>query len=111
MTDQPKYGIDEALLHSLIELFKKNGAVEQAILFGSRAKGNYHAGSDIDLTVTGKNLSFDDYLALNAQINGLDTLYTIDLIRYESIDSAELKEHIKRVGIVLYQKDILPLSN
>lgn len=99
-----KYGIDKYVIQSVIEVFKKNEAVDRAILFGSRAMGNYHSGSDIDIAVMGKNFSFDDYLTILSELNQLDSLYTIDLIRYESIDNSDLREHIKRVGIVLYQK-------
>ena len=35
-------------------------AVEQALLYGSRAKGNYKRGSDIDLTLKGDALTYRD---------------------------------------------------
>jgi len=47
-------------------------------IFGSRSKGNYRAGSDIDLAVVGKNIDYKLLLDLQCAIEDLELLYTID---------------------------------
>ena len=64
--------------------------IENVILYGSRAKGNYKEGSDIDLTIKG-NLTFDN----------LSLPWKIDLSLYNQIENKELLEHIDRVGVVI----------
>lgn len=46
-------GITDKSFHLLINTFSSYPEVEQVIIFGSRAKGNFKKGSDIDLTIKG----------------------------------------------------------
>ena len=80
-------------------VFSTNG-VDELILYGSRAKGNFREGSDIDLTVKG-NLLFDDLVKMSAKLEDLNLPWKIDLSLYSQIENKELLEHIDRVGIVL----------
>lgn len=79
--------------------------MEKAILYGSRAKGNYKNGSDIDLTLHGgASLTLD---VLYKIINELDDLllpYTIDLSILNDIGDPDLIEHIQRVGVTFYAR-------
>jgi predicted nucleotidyltransferase len=79
--------------------------VEQAILYGSRAKGNYRNGSDIDLTLRG---GADLTLSVVYRIlNDLDDLllpYTVHLSIFDHISDRDVIEHIQRVGVVFYEK-------
>jgi predicted nucleotidyltransferase len=52
----PEYGLPDATLVTLRQILAACPAVEEAILYGSRAMGNYRPGSDIDLTLTGPGL-------------------------------------------------------
>lgn len=78
-------------------------ALEEAIVFGSRAKGNYRQGSDVDLALKGKEITY----AITAQISDLlneETRmpYRFDVINYHSITEPALLEHIDRVGVCIY---------
>ena len=79
-------------------------AVEQALLYGSRAKGNYKRGSDIDLTLKGDALDYHDLLRLLDELDDLLLPYLIDLSIYAQIDNPALREHIDRVGLVFYAR-------
>ncbi len=79
-------------------------AVEQALLYGSRAKGNYRRGSDIDLSLKGDGLTYRDLLRLMDELDDLLLPYMIDLSIYHQIDNPALREHIERVGVVFYQR-------
>ena len=78
--------------------------VEKAVLYGSRAKGNHKPGSDIDLTLFGAELTD----RLSSQIYwALDDLllpYKIDLSLFSELRHAALIDHIRRVGIPLYER-------
>ncbi len=78
----------------------------EIILFGSRAKGNYKPGSDIDICLKSEKLSSQDLVGLSVQIDELNLPWVVDILHYESLTNNELKELIDRVGIVLPQSYI-----
>ena len=90
-----------ARIHSVFVRFP---AVEKAILYGSRAKGNFKTGSDIDLTLHGEKLTTQELGVIADELDELLLPYTIDLSIFHLIDSSELREHIERVGQVFYEK-------
>jgi len=76
----------------------------KGLLYGSRAKGNFKPGSDIDLTLRGEGLTLSLLGDIDAALDDLLLPYEIDLSIYEQLDHAELVAHIDRVGRVIYQK-------
>ena len=58
-----KYGILEADIQEIISILKANPKTEKVVLFGSRAKGNFEPGSDIDLAWLGADLNLKDTFA------------------------------------------------
>lgn len=97
-----KYGLSDATLEEILTVFRENSHVEEVILFGSRAKGTFRTGSDIDLAVKG-NLTFQEFIKLLVKLDELELIYKIDAINYQTIKSQELLDHINRVGVSLLQ--------
>lgn len=98
------YGLKEATISKIMAVFKMHVEVEQAILYGSRAKGNYRHGSDIDLTLLGEDLSYSLLNRIETEIDDLLLPYSVDLSLYAQIDNQDLVTHIQRVGKVFYRK-------
>ena len=92
------YGISQNALDKIKTVLFSMQGVEQVILYGSRAKGNYKEGSDIDLTIKG-NLTFDDLIKTSVKLDDLNLPWKIDLSLYNQIENKELLEHIDRVGV------------
>ena len=95
-------GLSKEVHHRINTVFTHYPQVSEVILYGSRAKGNYHTGSDIDLTLKGNQLNLE---ILNKICNELDDLllpYMIDLSIYSQIENEDLLDHITRVGKVIY---------
>ena len=79
--------------------------VDRALLYGSRAKGNFRPGSDIDLTLVGSEaLNLRVLYRIMDEIDDLLLPYTFDLSILRLIDDQEVREHIRRVGVVFYVK-------
>jgi len=76
--------------------------VEQAMLYGSRAKGNYRAGSDIDLCLKGETITLTQLMKIENELDDLLLPYKIDLSLHHALDNPELIDHIRRVGLVFY---------
>ena len=99
-----KFGLKESTIARVNSVFAGFPEIERAILYGSRAKGNFRNGSDIDLTLEGDGITS---VLLNRVMLELDDLllpYTIDLSLKRQIDNPDLLAHIERVGVVFYER-------
>jgi predicted nucleotidyltransferase len=99
-----KYGLNKNTVEKINTVLSLFPQVEEVILYGSRAKGNYKNGSDIDLTFKGKDLNLKNLNAISNKLDELFLPYTFDLSVFEYIDNPELVDHINRVGISFYKK-------
>jgi len=98
------YGLKEQVIDQIIAVLAGFPQVEEAILYGSRAMGNFKPGSDIDLALKGNLLNLHVLNSISRLLNNLSIPYTVDLSIYHRIDNTDLLDHINRVGVVLYQK-------
>lgn len=99
------YGLKMHVIEKINTIFTGYSQVEKVILYGSRAKGNFRNGSDIDLVVIGSV----DISLLHRIENELDDLYlpcTIDIALLSHIKNESLLDHINRVGIEFYTKSV-----
>lgn len=92
-------GIKKEVMSALITLAEKYN-VDRLILFGSRARGDYHKTSDIDLAVTGGNVV---RFMLDVE-DTTPTLLKYDIVDLDSSVQHELRESIEKEGIVIYEK-------
>ena len=100
-----RYGLRESDLHLIIAASKAIPEIEQLLLFGSRAKGTEKPGSDIDLAIKGKAVTYDTVLQLSDRLNEqLPLPYFFDVINYHSIQEPRLTEHIDNAGIVIFNR-------
>lgn len=63
------YGLTDNELEKLCNLFRKHEEIEQAVLYGSRAKGNFKPFSDIDITLMGDRLTYNTLSSLSDEID------------------------------------------
>ena len=98
------YGLKTETIHAIQEVLLTYPEVEKAILYGSRAKGNYRPGSDIDLTLTGETLNLTILQKIEHELDDLLLPYKIDLSLLRHIQNTDLLDHIQRVGKVFYEK-------
>jgi len=100
------YGLLERDINLILQSVRSFPEVSELVLFGSRAKGNYKAGSDVDLAIKGASVSYDTVLRLADMLNEEKPLpYYFDVLHYEAIAEPRLIEHIDRLGIVLYARE------
>ncbi len=98
------HGLTDSTVAQIHELLARFPEVEQAMLYGSRAKGNYRPGSDVDLTLVGAGLTSKILGQIQGELEDGPMPYTFDLSILAQITQADLLEHIGRVGVVFYQK-------
>ena len=85
----------------MLKLLKQQQGVEQVLLYGSRAMGRNHSGSDVDLCLVAPSLNLEDVLVLGAHLDDLLLPWRFDLQLQHRIDHPGLLEHIQRVGVAL----------
>ena len=100
-----EFGLYKTDIEEIVAVLKSVPEVDEAIVFGSRAKGNFRNGSDLDIAIKGKDISFSAISHLSYVLNE-DTLmpYKFDILDYNTISNTDLKEHINRIGKTLYKK-------
>ena len=100
------FGLDTDTIRNIKDCLAKIPQIQKVLLYGSRAKGNYKTGSDIDLTLIGKNLNPDDSIyPLKEELDKLYLPYTFDISILSKLDKLEFINHILRVGKTFYQKE------
>jgi predicted nucleotidyltransferase len=98
------FGLCDRDMEKLHSVFVRFPEVEEVVLYGSRAKGNYHNGSDIDITMKGEKLNGDLSSKIAMALDDLLLPYMIDLSIVHQISNPDLLNHINRVGQLLYKK-------
>ncbi|UCZ56925.1 nucleotidyltransferase domain-containing protein [Desulfurispirillum indicum] len=95
-------GLSAELTSQLREELAKHPAISKAILFGSRAKGNFRPNSDIDLCLIAPELSFSEYLQVADAIDEILFPYSVDLILAHQVENPDVMEHIERIGVIVF---------
>ena len=99
------FGLKNATIAAIRHCLTSHEKVEEAIIYGSRATGNYRPSSDIDLTLRGEAIIFSDLANLANDIDDLMLPYKFDISIYHQISHSDLLGHIARVGQSFYRKD------
>ncbi len=97
------FGLPSSTLASIQAVLARFPHVACASIYGSRAKGTFRPGSDIDLALFGDDLTADDLLSIDAALDDLDMPYTLDLALFAHIENPALQSHIHRVGEEIYR--------
>jgi len=100
----PEFGLPDKTVTIIRRILADVPAVKKAVIYGSRAKGTYKPGSDIDLTLYGDDLDLRTLGEIAARLEESPIPYQVDLSIFGRLDHEGLKEHIERVGVVFYEK-------
>ena len=101
-----KFGLKEIAIEKICGVLAKHPQVDKGVIYGSRAKGNYKNGSDIDLTLYGgEDLTQKVLSKILNEIDDLPLPYTIDLSIFNDLSDPDFIDHIRRVGIVFYERE------
>jgi len=103
------FGLSPDAIRDIKGVFAACPRVQSAIIYGSRAKGNYRKNSDIDLTFQGNDMDMQDIYSIYRKIDELNLPYMFDFSVFDQIENPDLVDHIRRVGRLFYQREnVLP---
>ena len=99
------FGLKESDIFQICSTLAIHNDVDEAILFGSRAKGTYKKGSDVDIALKGASINLSTVNSISFTLNEESLMpYKFDILNYQTIQNQELLHHIERVGICFYKK-------
>ena len=101
MKNSSKTGLDQRDIDLLLGCLLSNQHVKGVILYGSRAKGDFRRGSDIDLALEGSEITMEDMDRLATDIDDLLLPYRIDLTLIHENQAEALKKEISEWGLSL----------
>lgn len=107
MNTEARFGLSPATLAKIRHTLAQHPNIQRAVIYGSRAKGNYKPGSDIDLTlfaVPGQDIDTRELADILDEVDDLLLPYTMDLSVFTQLNHEGLREHIERVGKVFYER-------
>ena len=100
------HGLPEGSILAIRGILAGFPEVEKAVLYGSRAMGNFRRGSDIDLTLMGDRLNTTLLSRIDWALDDLLLPYKMDLSLFSQLRHPALLEHIRRVGVPLYERSL-----
>ncbi len=104
MNSPVKFGLDEETLETITNCIKVFPEIDEVIIFGSRAMGNYKPASDIDFALKG-NLKENTTSGLWSMLDNAPRFpYKVDVLVYNKISEPELRKHIDEEGKVFFRK-------
>ena len=100
------FGLRDEDLANIITTLQQFSVIEKAAIFGSRVKGNYKPGSDVDIAIWGNDISFSTLSRLHGILEEESSMpYFFDIVDYSHLSHKELKSHIDRAGIVFFTRE------
>jgi predicted nucleotidyltransferase len=96
------YGLTQENIARITNILSQFPAIEKAIIYGSRVKGNFKPSSDIDIVLKGNKVNLQTLSGVSLKLDDLLLPNKFDLSIYHHINNPDLLDHIQRVGINLY---------
>ena len=93
------FGLPERTINELIEFFESKPEIEKVVIYGSRAKGSYKNGSDIDFAIWSDKGTIAEILL---ELDELPTPYMFDVTNYKTLTHEGMKTSIDRDGKIFY---------
>jgi type III restriction enzyme len=91
-----EFGIEPESLAILRESFARHGGLANAWLFGSRARGDARANSDIDIAIDAPDWSAAEFSEFRERLRQLPIVYSIDAVHWQGAVDEALRAQISR---------------
>ena len=98
------FGLSEQTIKDIQSVFDAQPNIYKVLIFGSRAKGSYREGSDIDLALIGRDITLNQRLDILNRIEDQGILYKVDILDYQKQKDTPIGEHINRVGTCFWSR-------
>ncbi|MCK4260679.1 MAG: nucleotidyltransferase domain-containing protein [Halanaerobiales bacterium] len=100
-----KFGLKDNELKNIVKAIKGFKQIEKAVIFGSRARGDYKRTSDIDIAIYSKQITSTELNLLRDQLSELDVIYKIDVVDFYGLRKEGLIKNIEDEGEEIFRSD------
>lgn len=97
-------GLTTQMIEKIRSVIANDPRIERIILFGSRAKGTFREGSDIDLAVDGTEIGTRDAAKWREELEEQLFPWSVDVVPITTQTDPAILDHIRRVGISLVEQ-------
>jgi uncharacterized protein len=95
--EMPPFGLPPFTYQTILDELSRHPPIERAVVFGSRAMGNYRPGSDVDICLYGAAVTTDVAWRVSVRLNEeLPIPYFFDVLSFDHIGNPELQVEITR---------------
>lgn len=98
------FGLSNRDMASIFTILRNYSEVRTVLIFGSRAKGSFKSGSDIDLAIMDENVSEETLIRIQSSFKESSLPYFVDILNFQALQHTDLKDHITRVGVPFYER-------
>lgn len=99
-----KFGLEIDHFDFIVNAVGHYADIDEAIIFGSRAMGNYKRTSDIDIALKGVLKDYTIGSLFEFLNNAAPFLYKVDVLDYGKLSNIELKKHIDEHGVSIFKR-------
>lgn len=95
------FGLSDEIIEAIIHALGKCRAVKRAVIFGSRATGDFRYNSYIDIALYTDS---EPHPGLFLNIDDAAGIYKTNIVDMESLTNERLRQNIEREGIEIYKR-------
>jgi predicted nucleotidyltransferase len=99
-----EFGLSAREMNEVFRILLAHPQITRVFVFGSRAKGTFHTGSDLDLAIMNDDVDPKIVDKVIGAFNESSLPFSVDLVQYHALTHDSFKSHIDRVAKVFYQK-------
>ena len=100
------YGLTDKSYKELLEILASIPEIEEVLIYGSRARGDYWRASDVDLSIKGKDIVRRTLALLNDKLYESHIPQIFDTHIYSDIKSQTFKDNVDQDGKVIYRRTV-----
>jgi len=97
------FGLSAEILDELRVVFSRFSAIDRVLIYGSRARGDFRPGSDIDLLVLAPTMASLEFAQLWMALDDLPIIFRLDVSLCQEVNNPKLMRNMLADGVTLYQ--------
>lgn len=97
-----KYGLKDKYISELTDILRRIPDIERVVLYGSRARGDYYYGSDIDICLYGDKITDRDLTHISTMLYDSRIPYFFDVVVSSRLRNEAFIRDIQRDGVEIY---------
>ena len=101
-----EFGLRQKDMDFMTHLFLGYPEIEKVMIYGSRGRGDFEHGSDVDLALSGKGITSEIVSHIHTILEEDSPTYLwFDVLHLDTLKNEKLKEQIEKYGKLIFVKE------